>query len=178
MAFDWVPREVVWYALRQKGVTEDLVDGVISLFKCCKTAVSVDGNYQIHFLWKLMSFKGLLESTLIYHGYILTEDVKDGSLIELLYADDLILCGESLNEVLDKYERWKNALEGKTLRVNVDKTRGMRLLFGKKCNVSKVDPCGVRREQVGCNSIQWMKCQRWVHPHCSDVPTLVGPLSC
>ena len=51
-----------------------------------------------------MSFKGLLESTLIYHGYILTEDVKDGSLIELLYADDLVLCGESLNEVLDKYE--------------------------------------------------------------------------
>ena len=54
-----------------------------------------------------MPFKGLLESTLIYHGYILTEDVKDGSLIELLYADDLILCGESLNEVLDKYEMKK-----------------------------------------------------------------------
>ena len=52
-----------------------------------------------------MPFKGLLESTLIYHGYILTEDVKDSSLIELLYTDDLVLCGESLNEVLDKYER-------------------------------------------------------------------------
>ena len=23
-----------------------------------------------------------------------------------------------------------------------------------------------------------MKCQKWAHPHCSDVPTQVGPLSC
>ena len=28
-----------------------------------------------------------------------------GSLMELLYADDLVLCGELLNEVMDKYER-------------------------------------------------------------------------
>ena len=30
-------------------------------------------------------------------------DVKEGSLMELLYADDLVLCGESLNEVMEKY---------------------------------------------------------------------------
>ena len=63
-----------------------------------------------------------------------------------------LLCGESLNEFMDKYERWKNAVERKILRVNVDK-KGMQLLFGKKKNVSKVDPCGVCGEQVGCNSI-------------------------
>ena len=54
---------------------------------------------------------------------ILAEDVRDGSLMELLYADDLVLCGESLNEVIDKYGRWKNAVEGKDLRVNVEKTK-------------------------------------------------------
>ena len=42
---------------------------------------------------------------------------------ELLYADDRILYGESLNDVMDKYGRWKNAAEGKGLRVNVDKKR-------------------------------------------------------
>ena len=46
---------------------------------------------------------------------VLTKDVRDGSLMELLYADDLVLCGESLNEVMDKYGRWKNAVEGKDL---------------------------------------------------------------
>ena len=36
---------------------------------------------------------------------------------------------------------------------NVNKTKCMQLFFGKK-GVSKVDPCGVCGERVGCNSIQ------------------------
>ena len=67
---------------------------------------------------------------------------------------------------MDKYRRWKNAVEENGLRVNANKTKGMQLLFGKKTNVSKVDPCGVCDEQVGCNSIQCMKCQRCVHHRC------------
>ena len=46
--------------------------------------------------------------------------------MELLHADDLVLCGESsLNEVMVKYGRRKNAVEGKGLRVNVDKAKGL-----------------------------------------------------
>ena len=47
------------------------------------------------------------------------------SLMDLLYADYLVLGGESLNEVMDKYKRWKNAVQGTGLRVNVNKTKGM-----------------------------------------------------
>ena len=72
---------------------------------------------------------------------------------------------------MGKYGRWKNAVEGKGLRMNVE--CHMQLLFGKKSSVSKVDPCGVYDEQVGCNSIHCMKCQRWVHHHCSYKPRLV-----
>ena len=78
---------------------------------------------------------------------------------------------------MDKYGRWKNVVEGKGLSVNVNKAKGMQLLFGKKSSVSKADPCGFCGEQVGCNSIQCMKCLRWVH-HCSDVPRWVSLLSC
>ena len=60
-------------------------------------------------------------------------------------------------------------MEGKGLKVNVDKTKGMQLLFGKKISVSKVYLCGVCGEWVGCNSIECMKCQRWVHCCCFDV---------
>ena len=49
---------------------------------------------------------------------------------------------------MDKYGRWKNALEGKGLRVNVDKTKGMQLIFGEKSSVSKVDPSGVCGEWI------------------------------
>ena len=109
---------------------------------------------------------------------VLAEDVRDGSLMELLYADNLVLCGESLNEVMDRYGKWENAAEEKGLRMTVDNTKGMQLLFGKKSIVLKVDPCGVCGERVGCNSIQCTKCQRWVHRRCSDVPRQVSLLSC
>ena len=64
------------------------------------------------------------------------------------------------------------------LRVNVDKSKSMQLLFGKKKSISIVGPCGVCGERVGCNSIQWTKCQRWVHRRCSDAPRKVSLLSC
>ena len=101
---------------------------------------------------------------------VLTEGVRDGSLMELLCSDDLVLWGESINEVMDKYGRWKNAVEGKVLSVNVHKTKGMQLIFGKKSSVSKVDPWGVCGERIGCNSIQCTKCQRWVHRLCFYMP--------
>ena len=62
------------------------------------------------------------------------------------------------------------------LRMNVIKIKEIQLLFGKKSSVPKVDPCGVCGEQVGCNSIKCMKCQRRVY-HCwSDVPRQVNLL--
>ena len=36
---------------------------------------------------------------------VLTEDVRGGLLMELLYADDLVLYEKSLTEVLGKYGR-------------------------------------------------------------------------
>ena len=43
-AFDCVPKEVIHFALRQKGVPEHLVNGVMSLYTGCKTVVSVEGE--------------------------------------------------------------------------------------------------------------------------------------
>ena len=107
---------------------------------------------------------------------VLTKDVSYGTLMEL-YADDLVLCGESLNEVMDSYVRWKNVVEEKGLRVNVNKTKVMQLLFGKS-SVSKVDSCRVCGERVGCNFTRCTKWQKWVHRRFSDVPRHVNLLSC
>ena len=38
----------------------------------------------------------------------MTKNVRDGSLMELLYADDLVLCGKPLNEVMDNYTVFLN----------------------------------------------------------------------
>ena len=77
--------------------------------------------------------------------------MRYGSLMKLLYADDLVLSGESFNEVRGTYGRWKIAVAGKGLRVNAHKTMGMQLLFGKKISVSEVNPCSFCGKRVGCN---------------------------
>ena len=60
-AFDWKPREVIRFALRQKGVPEYLVDGVMSLYiKVVRLPSQLTENYQVHFLGTLVSIKGLL----------------------------------------------------------------------------------------------------------------------
>ena len=41
-----------------------------------------------------------------------------------------------------------------------------------------MDPCGACGERVGCNSIQYTKCQRWVHRCYSDVSWQVSLISC
>ena len=90
------------------GVPEYLVNKVMSLYKGCKTAVSVDGELTSSFSVKVGVHQGSGLSPLLFIMVmdVLTEDVRDGSLMELLYAHN-ILCGESLNEVMDKYGREK-----------------------------------------------------------------------
>ena len=40
-----------------------------------------------------------------------TRDIREGVVKELLYADDLILLGNSWEEVESRYARWKKALK-------------------------------------------------------------------
>ena len=161
-----------------------MVVRVLSLYKSCKTAVSVDRELSSSFSVKIDVHQGSALSPLLFimGTDVLTEHsfyARDVSLTEFLYTGNLILCGESLDEVMGKYGQWENAVEGKgVLRVSVGKAKGMPSLFGKISSVLKVDPCGVCGEQVGFNSIQCAKCQSWFHHHCYDMPRQVHLLLC
>ena len=48
-----MPREVIHFVLTWKGVPEYLVGGVMSLYKGCKTAASVDGELSNSFSLKV-----------------------------------------------------------------------------------------------------------------------------
>ena len=129
---------------RQKGVLKYLIHRVMYIYKSCKIAVSVDVEQSSSFYVNVGVHQGSALSSLLFFMVmdVPTEDVRGGSLMELLYVENLNLCGKSLNKIMDKYRGWKNAVEEKGLRVNIDKTKGMQLLFGKKSRVSKKDLCG------------------------------------
>ena len=44
---------------------------------------------------------------------------------EFLYADDLVIIGNSWKDIERRHINWKEALESKGLKVNVEKTKAM-----------------------------------------------------
>ena len=68
-AFDWVSREINRFALRRKGVPEYLVNGVMPLYKGCKTAASADGGtIKFIFCESWCPLRVCFESTFIFHS--------------------------------------------------------------------------------------------------------------
>ena len=68
----------------------------------------------------------------------------------------------------DKFVKWRNCLEGKGLKVNLEKTKIM--VSGR--NVGFVEklgkwPCSACGKGVGGNSIQCTVCSSSVHRRCS-----------
>ena len=89
---------------------------------------------------------------------------KEGLPWELLYADDLVLVAQSKEELREKVLRWKECMDLKGLKVNIEKTKVMR--SGKSGGeIVKTGrwPCAVCGKGVGANSIQCTDCCGWVH---------------
>ena len=104
----------------------------------------------------------------------LSREFRTGCPWELLYADDLMISAESMEELLVKLKTSKTEMEKKGLRVNMGKTKitvsGMDLDLLKK---SGKDPCGVCQKGVGSNAIFCGGCLCWIHKKCSGIK---GPL--
>ena len=83
---------------------------------------------------------------------------------ELLYADDLAVIAETEEELIERLREWKENVESKGMRVNMNKTKV--LISGERQMVRQKDirwTCGVCSKGVGSNSIQCSSCQKWVH---------------
>ena len=88
---------------------------------------------------------------------------------ELLYADDLVVMADSLEECIARLKVWKEGMEGKGLRVNMKKTKFMVSEPGLDLHRDSGFPCAVCLNGVGVNSIQCSQCMYWVLKKCSVV---------
>ena len=94
---------------------------------------------------------------------------------EDLYADDLVIIADSLEECVRRLLIWKEAMEKKGLRVNAGKTKVMICGTGLDLLQSSGEyPCAVCRTGVGNNSIYCNGCKLWVHKKCSGLQRLMS----
>ena len=112
-AFDRVPRELIWWALRRKGVMEREIMAIKEMYSDIKTSVRVECERSESFDVKVGVHQGSVLSPLLFAVVMdeVTKDVREGVVKEILYADDLVLLGDSWKEVESRYTRWKNSIE-------------------------------------------------------------------
>ena len=149
-AFNRVPRKVMEWALRKKGLAEVLVQAVMSLYEGSRTKVRVGSETSEEFWVRVGVHQGSVLSPLIFAIVVdVTEHAREGLLNEILYADDLVLMSESLDDLRERFQRWRSALEDKGLKVNVGKTKMMVSGTEREIVFSKMDPCEICGKRVG-----------------------------
>ncbi|KAK3568742.1 hypothetical protein QTP86_016300 [Hemibagrus guttatus] len=88
-AYDRVPREELWYCMRKSGVAEKYVRVVQDMYERSRTCV-----------WTQLS-RG-----------------QTGVSLAMMFADDIVICSESREQVEENLERWRFALERRGMKVS------------------------------------------------------------
>ena len=163
-AFDRVPRQVVTSVLRKVGLEEWIIQVVKAMYENAKSAVNINGTIGDPFPVKVGVHQGSILSPLLFIIVLeaLSREFRTGIPWELLYADDLVLMADSIEELEILFERWKSGMEQKGLRVNSGKTKVM--ISKHKCNPQNKTgkfPCSV--------CILCPACKCWVHAKCSGL---------
>ena len=102
-AFDRVPRKVMEWAMRKKGLSEVMVRVVLSLYDGARTRVRVGSAYSEEFEVKVGVHQGSVLSPLLLFVVVLgvvTESARRGVVNELLYADNLVIMSEDMEDFL------------------------------------------------------------------------------
>ncbi|CAK1589588.1 unnamed protein product [Parnassius mnemosyne] len=131
-AYDRVPREVVWWALKMKGMPGKYVRLVRAMYRASRTCVrsaagttgSIDVAVGLHQGSALSPYLFLLIMD------ALTSDLQDEAPWCMLFADDIVLVGEEGIEVQSRLTGWQRRLESVGLKISRSKTEYLCCDFG------------------------------------------------
>ena len=104
-AFDRMPRKVMEWAMRKKGLSEVIVRAGMSLYDGGKTRVRVGSAYSEKFEVKVGVHQGSVLSPLLFAIVVdvITENARRGVVNELLYADDLVIMSEDMEDLKERF---------------------------------------------------------------------------
>ncbi|KAK3538399.1 hypothetical protein QTP86_001745 [Hemibagrus guttatus] len=100
-AYDRVPREELWYCVRKSGVAEKYVRVVQDMYERSRTVV---------------------RCAVVMDQ--LSEEVRQESPWTMMFADDIVICSESREQVEVNLERWRFALERRGMKVSRIQSNG------------------------------------------------------
>ncbi|KAK3556562.1 hypothetical protein QTP70_009536 [Hemibagrus guttatus] len=123
-AYDRVPREELWYCMRKSGVAEKYVRVVQDMYERSRTVVRCAVGQTEEFKVEVGLHQGSALSPFLFAMVMdqLSEEVRQESPV---FADDIVICSESREQVEESLERWRFALERRGMKVSRSKTEYM-----------------------------------------------------
>ena len=118
-AYDRIPREELWRCLREKMVPEKYVRLIKEMYRDAKTRVRSGVGTTEGFEVKVGLHQGSVLSPFLFNNVfdVLSRGVRRGVPWSMMYANDLVLCGETSGEVERRLEEWRVALESGGMRI-------------------------------------------------------------
>ncbi|KAK3510719.1 hypothetical protein QTP70_015984, partial [Hemibagrus guttatus] len=126
-AYDRVPREELWYCMRKSGVAEKYVRVVQDMYERSRTVVRCAVGQTEEFNVEVGLHQGSALSPFLFAIVMdqLSEEVRQESPWTMMFADDIVICSESREQVKENLERWRFALERRGMKVSRSKTEYM-----------------------------------------------------
>ncbi|KAK3545734.1 hypothetical protein QTP70_011336 [Hemibagrus guttatus] len=126
-AYDRVPREELWYCMRKSGVAEKYVRVVQDMYERSRTVVRCAVGQTEEFNVEVGLHQGSALSPFLFAIVMdqLSEEVRQESPWTMMFAEDIVICSESREQVEVNLERWRFALERRGMKVSRIKTEYM-----------------------------------------------------
>ncbi|KAK3533098.1 hypothetical protein QTP70_006780 [Hemibagrus guttatus] len=125
-AYDRVPREELWYCMRKSGVAEKYVRVVQDMYERSRTVVRCAVGQTEEFKVEVGLHQGSALSPFLFAMVMdqLSEEVRRESPWTMMFADDIVICSESREQVEENLERWRFALERRGMKVSRIQSNG------------------------------------------------------
>ncbi|MCJ8729789.1 hypothetical protein PDJAM_G00110470 [Pangasius djambal] len=154
-AYDRVPRQELWYCMRKSGVAEKYVRVVLDMFERSRTVVRCAVGQTEEFKVEVGLHQGSALSPFLFAMVMdqLSEEVRQESPYTMMFADDIVICSESREQVEENLERWSG-----TVRLQGEEVKKVQEFKYLGSTVQSNGECGKevkKRVQAGWNG--WRK---------------------
>ena len=124
-AYDRVPRDLIWWAMRKRAIPEGYVKVIQNMHRGTKTRVkTMCGRTEYSEVKVGLQQRSALSPLLfIIIMDVLAEEARTKPPWAMLFADDLLLVSETVEEVEEELERWRAVIQNKGLRISRSKTQ-------------------------------------------------------
>ncbi|XP_046980926.1 uncharacterized protein LOC124545998 [Schistocerca americana] len=118
-AYDRVPRDEIWRSIREQCVPEKHVRVVKEMYRGAMRQVRSSVGMTKEFLVKVWLHQGSALSPYIFDLImdVLVKDVKKEAPWNMMFADYVVLCEQSIDELEEKLEDWRKALEERGMKI-------------------------------------------------------------